>query len=79
MEGIACILGSIFAAAALVCTYLLFGYVLRARERERKLKINTNALECAEDLISDYYKEYDMTDCARKWQQERRNQNEQHT
>ena len=45
----------------------------------RKLKINTNALECAEDLISDYYKEYDMTDCARKWQQERRNQNEQHT
>ncbi len=38
MEGIACILGSIFAAAALVCTYMLVGYVLRARERERKLR-----------------------------------------
>ena len=43
------------------------------RDIAKKLKININALECAENLISDYFKEYEIADCARKWQQERSN------
>lgn len=41
------------------------------REIAKKLKIRLCSMEISENLISDYFKEYEMTDCANKWQAER--------
>lgn len=41
------------------------------REVARKLKIDLNAMEYIEALLSDRYKEYEMSGCALKWQRER--------
>lgn len=43
------------------------------REIAKKMRINICALEHTENLISDHFKEYEMTDCASKWLLERSN------
>ena len=39
-------------------------------EVAKALKMNLCELEQAEALISDQFKEYEMADCARLWQQQ---------
>lgn len=49
---------------------LCYSAGMSQREVAKELKMNMCALEQAEALISDQFKEYDMVDCARKWQQQ---------
>lgn len=47
-----------------------YGAGMSQLEVAKALKMNLCELEQAEALISDQFKEYEMADCARLWQQQ---------